>query len=121
MYTAIATTIAGATIGTISRVRTRRATRPSNRDSATAAAVPVVVASNAVSVATRKELPSESSQTGLVKKFSYNRQEKPVGGNWNVVEVEKLIGMTNSVGRMRNAMTSPPRALSHHPMGSTSR
>src|SRR5690606_8667658 len=95
-YTSTATTMVGVTYEIISKVRANPASLPVRRFRPTAAAVPTTVASSDAKTATRTELPSEVSQPGFVKKFSYHCNENPLGGNLKSAPALKLNGMTMS-------------------------
>ncbi len=54
----------------------------------------------------------EVLHSGAVNSRSYHSSEKPSGGNLNVLDAEKLMGMTTSVGTVRNSPMSTETILS---------
>src|SRR5271165_6909896 len=72
-----------------------------------AAAVPSSVAETPVSTAVINDRTVAATQSGELKNKSYQRSEKPLGGNSMNVPLVNDTGMTNSDGSTRNAITQP--------------
>src|SRR5208337_3091663 len=77
------------------------------RTSTNAAAVPSSVAETPVSTAVINDRTVAATQSGELKNKSYQRSEKPLGGNSMNVPLVNDTGMTNSDGSTRNAITQP--------------
>src|SRR5580658_8138210 len=100
-----ARTITGVTSGLRTRALIRALPGSLARCSARAALVPSTTEKIEVSTATFRLVIVALVQTSLLTMFSYQRNEKPVGGNWMLRLSVKEIGTVISMGRRRKAPT----------------